>query len=117
MVAWGEELMKLHIGYESVEPFELQHIDTSDEKAHAATLTPKALLRADKDATIITLDTEPCCEAFLWTYGTTNSAIVVHWNGYSTSTRKKIQRLHHPGEIRYCCFADYKEKVLICSRA
>ncbi len=56
--AWGETLMTLHIGYESVEPFGLQRIDTPDEKARAAGLTPKALLRADEDAGIITLDSE-----------------------------------------------------------
>lgn len=50
--------MKLHIGYESVEPFKLKRTDIPDEKVRAAGLQPKALLRADKDAGSITLDSE-----------------------------------------------------------
>ncbi|MGN6583340.1 MAG: type ISP restriction/modification enzyme, partial [Rhizobiaceae bacterium] len=33
---WGERLMKLHIGYEEVEPWPLERFDTPDERAMAA---------------------------------------------------------------------------------
>ena len=55
---WGEALMKLHIGYESVERWPLQRIDTLDEKSRKASLSPKAMLRANKEAGVIQLDTE-----------------------------------------------------------
>ena len=55
---WGERLMALHIGYETVEPWSLKRIDIPDEKARKAGLAPKALLRADKIAGTILLDTE-----------------------------------------------------------
>jgi predicted helicase len=55
---WGKRLMALHIGYETVEPWPLVRTDVSDEKSRRAGLPPKALLRADKGAGIIFLDTE-----------------------------------------------------------
>jgi hypothetical protein len=42
--------MALHIGYEAVAPFPLTRTDTPDEKARAAGLPPKAILRADPAA-------------------------------------------------------------------
>ena len=56
--AWGEALMALHIGYEALEPFPLARTDTPDDKARAAGLPPKAILRADPAAGCITLDSE-----------------------------------------------------------
>ncbi len=55
---WGERLMALHIGYESVEPWPLRRIDVPDPQARSAGLSPRALLRADKSAGAIVLDTE-----------------------------------------------------------
>src|SRR5450759_4574106 len=42
---WGETLMALHIGYETVEPWPFKRIDTPDEKSHKAGLAPKTLLK------------------------------------------------------------------------
>jgi predicted helicase len=55
---WGEQLMALHINYESVESWPLARIDVPDERARQAGLAPRALLRADKTACAIVLDTE-----------------------------------------------------------
>lgn len=55
---WGEALMALHIGYETVAPFALSRTDVPDVKARAAGLSPKALLRADVAAGSIALDAE-----------------------------------------------------------
>ena len=55
---WGEGLMALHIGYETVEPWPLKRIDVKDEKSAKAGLKPKALLKANKDAGNIQLDSE-----------------------------------------------------------
>jgi predicted helicase len=55
---WGERLMALHIGYEAVEPWPLQRVDKPDEKSRKAGLAPKAMLKADKDAGNIRLDSE-----------------------------------------------------------
>ena len=50
--------MDLHIGYEAVTPFALKRTDVPDAKAASAGLAPKAMLRADKAAGTITLDSE-----------------------------------------------------------
>jgi hypothetical protein len=41
--------MDLHVGYESVAPAKLKCIDLPDEKARKAELSPKCILKADKD--------------------------------------------------------------------
>lgn len=53
--AWGAELMALHIGYESVEPFALKQVDVPLKTADAS-IAPKAKLKADKDAGTLVLD-------------------------------------------------------------
>jgi predicted helicase len=55
---WGEKLMKLHIGYETIEPWPLERIDTPEEKSRKAGLAPKALLRANKANGNIQFDSE-----------------------------------------------------------
>jgi len=55
---WGERLMALHIGYETVEPWPLQRTDIEDEKARKAGQAPKPLLKADKPGGRIVLDSE-----------------------------------------------------------
>lgn len=56
--AWGERLMALHIGYEVVEPFALKRTDVPDAKARAAGQSPKPILKANKSAGTIALDSE-----------------------------------------------------------
>lgn len=55
---WGAALMALHIGYESVEPWPLARIDVPDAKARSAGVSPRVILKADREAGIITLDSE-----------------------------------------------------------
>ncbi len=55
---WGERLMALHIGYETVEPFALKRTDVPDDKARTAGQSPKPALKADKDTGFIVLDSE-----------------------------------------------------------
>ncbi|MCX6237784.1 MAG: N-6 DNA methylase [Bacteroidia bacterium] len=49
-VAWGKQLMDLHINYETIEPFDLKEITAKDAE------NPKAKLKADKESGIIILD-------------------------------------------------------------
>lgn len=44
--AWGERLMALHIGFETIEPWPLERIEKIDEKAKAAGLKPKVILKS-----------------------------------------------------------------------
>ena len=50
--------MALHIHYETMPPFALTRTDVPDEKARAAGLLPKCILRAHPDTGRLTLDSE-----------------------------------------------------------
>ncbi len=63
--------MDLHLGYEAVDPWPLKRTDVRDDKAHDAALAPKCLLRANKDAGVIEIDSETTLSgvpAEAWTY-------------------------------------------------
>ena len=68
---WGKEFMAMHIGFEQVEPTKLTRTDIPDEKSRKAGVAPKALLKADKDAGCIVLDSETSLSSIpreAWTY-------------------------------------------------
>jgi predicted helicase len=109
---WGERLMALHIGYESVEPWPLTRSDTPDEKARAAGVAPKALLKADRDNGIIRLDTETVLSGVpkaAWDYRLGNRS-GLDWilDQYKEKTPKDPTIREKFDTYR---FADYKEKV------
>ncbi|MEO6563942.1 MAG: type ISP restriction/modification enzyme, partial [Nitrosospira sp.] len=111
--AWGEALMTLHIGYESIEPFGLQRIDTPDKKARTAGLFPKALLRADKDAGIITLDTETTLHGIptnAWNYKLGNRCALEWVLDQYKEKKPKDPTIREKFDTYR--FADYKEKVI-----
>jgi predicted helicase len=59
---WGQRLLDLHIGYEGVAPFPLTRRDTPDAKARAAGVSPRVILKSDRAAGTITLDSETVLE-------------------------------------------------------
>ncbi|MEN3146737.1 type ISP restriction/modification enzyme [Neorhizobium sp. IRAMC:178] len=110
---WGKRLMELHIGYETVEPWPLQRLDTADEKARAAGVSPKTVLKADKDAGIIRLDGETTLSGIppeVWTYRLGNRS-GLEWilDQYKEKTPKDPTIREKFNTYR---FADYKEKVV-----
>lgn len=110
---WGEALMQLHIGYEQVAPFPLTRSDIPDEKARAAGLSPKAILRSDPAAGSITLDSETTLRgipAEAWTYKLGNrSALDWVLDQYKEKKPKDPTIREKFDTYR---FADYKEKVI-----
>jgi len=111
--AWGEALMGLHIGYESVAPFALTRTDVPDAKARAAGLPPKAMLRADPATGSIALDSETTLSgipAGAWTYKLGNrSAIDWVLDQYKEKKPKDPTIREKFDTYR---FADYKDKVI-----
>jgi predicted helicase len=110
---WGETLMGLHIGYESVEPWPLQRLDVPDEKARAAGVTPKTILKVDRDNGIIILDSETQLSgvpAQAWTYRLGNRS-GLDWvlDQHKEKTPKDPTIREKFNTYR---FADYKEKVV-----
>jgi len=63
--------MRLHLDYETVEPFPLRRVDVVDERAKDAGREPKVVLKADREAGVIVLDSETQLggvPAEAWTY-------------------------------------------------
>lgn len=110
---WGERLMNLHIGYESVEPWPLRRVDAPDEKSRAAKLAPKTILRSDHDNGIIVLDSETQLSgvpASAWTYRLGNRT-ALDWilDQHKEKTPKDPTIREKFNTYR---FADHKEKVV-----
>jgi predicted helicase len=111
--AWGEKLMDLHIGYETVEPWPLHRVDVPDTKSRQAGLPPKAMLKADKDAGLIVLDSETQLTGIpqaAWAYKLGNrSALEWILDQYKEKTPKDPTIRAKFNTYR---FADYKEHVI-----
>ena len=120
-VAWGKQLMDLHINYETVEPYNLKRIDiNSVGMIHESSLqsgktkTPKVKLKADRDKGIITLDTDTSLHGVppqAWQYKLGNrSAIEWILDQYK---EKKPRDKTIAEKFNNYRFADYKEEVII----
>ena len=110
---WGMRLMELHIGYEQIPPFPLVRTNTPDEKARAAGLQPKAILRSNPAAGTITLDSETALRgvpAEAWAYKLGNRS-AVDWVLDQYKERKPKDPTIREKFDTYR-FADYKEKVI-----
>lgn len=110
---WGKELLELHIGFEQVEPAKLIRTDLPDEKSRKAGVAPKALLKADKDASRIVLDSETALSGIpreAWTY-TLGNRSALEWilDQYKEKKPKDPTIREKFDTYR---FADYKEKVI-----
>jgi predicted helicase len=105
--------MDLHIGYESAAPAKLKRNDTPDEKAKKAGLAPKAILKADKEAGRVVLDSETAISGIpseAWEYKLGNrSALEWILDQYKESKPKDPTIREKFDTYR---FADYKEKVI-----
>lgn len=111
--AWGEQLMALHLGYETIEPWPLIRTDIPDEKARKNGATPKAMLKADKDTGRIALDSETTLAGVpseAWTYKLGNrSALEWILDQYKEKKPKDPTIREKFNSYR---FADYKDKVI-----
>ncbi len=110
---WGEQLMALHIGYETVEPWPLTRTDIDDEKARAAGQSPKPVLKADKPGGRIVLDSETTLSGIppeAWDYKLGNrSALEWVLDQYKEKTPRDATIREKFNTYR---FADHKEKVI-----
>ena len=110
---WGAALMQLHIGYEAVEPFALTRTEVPDEKARAAGLPPKALLRSDPVSGTVTLDTETTLRGIppaAWAYKLGNRCAIDWVLDQHKEKKPKDPTIREKFDTYR--FADYKEKVV-----
>jgi len=111
--AWGETLMALHTGFETVEPWPLERIDAEDAKAKAAGLNPKPMLKSNHETGNIVLDSETQLNGIppeVWRYKLGNRT-ALDWilDQYKEKTPKDPTIREKFNTYR---FADYKEKVI-----
>jgi predicted helicase len=110
---WGERLMALHLGYETIAPWPLTRTDIPDEKARKASQSPKALLKADKDGGRLVLDSETTLAGVppeAWDYRLGNRC-ALEWilDQYKEKTPKDPTIRAKFDTYR---FADHKDKVI-----
>ncbi|MBK9054409.1 MAG: DNA methyltransferase, partial [Chloroflexi bacterium] len=107
---WGQELMELHLNYETVEPYPLQRHETDAATSRTAY---KAKLKADKTQGIIELDTLTSLSGVppsAWEYKLGNrSALEWILDRYKESTPKDPTIREKFNTYR---FRDYKEQVI-----
>lgn len=111
-VAWGEALMAMHIGYETVEPWPVQRTDTPNAKRAAGT-HPKPALKSLPETGVVRVDEDTQIggiPAEAWQYRLGNrSAIDWVLDQHKEKTprdptiREKFNTYH---------FADYKESMI-----
>ncbi len=110
---WGEALMALHIGYESVELFALKRTDIPDEKARAAGQAPKCVLKADQEGGRIVVDSETVLAGVpsaAWRYQLGNRC-AIEWVLDQYKERKPKDPTIREKFDTYR-FADHKEHVI-----
>ena len=110
---WGAELMRLHIDYESVQPFELTRHDEPDVKARAAGLAPKPLLKSDPAAGSILLDSETTLRGVppeAWAYKLGNRSAIDWVLDQHKEKKPKDPTIREKFDTYR--FADHKEKVI-----
>jgi predicted helicase len=110
---WGEQLMKLHIGYENAKPFALERVDVPDTKASKAGLQPKPVLRSDAQAGSIVLDSETTLRGLppeVWSYKLGNRCAVDWVLDQYKEKKPKDPTIREKFDTYR--FADYKEKVV-----
>lgn len=110
---WGEQLMALHIGYETVAPFALTRHDEPDVKARAAGQSPKPSLKSDPAAGSITLDSETTLRGVpteAWDYKLGNRCAIDWVLDQHKEKKPKDPTIREKFDTYR--FADHKEKVV-----
>ena len=110
-VAWGEALLKLHIGYEKVKPWKLERIDAPGELKPGTVLRP--ILRSDRENHAVTVDARTRLTgipAQAWDYRLGNRS-AIDWV-LDQHKEKKIKDPTIAAKFNTYRFADYKESMV-----
>lgn len=110
---WGRELMELHIGYEQAAPWPLTRTDTPDTKARAAGQAPKCVLRSDREAGRIVIDSETVLTGVpteAWDYKLGNRCAIDWVLDQHKEKKPKDPTIREKFDTYR--FADHKERVI-----
>lgn len=110
---WGRRLLDLHIGYAEQDPWLVKRSDVPDEKARAAGVAPKPILKAEPEDGVIRIDSETTLsdiprEAFAYKLGN-RSGLAWILDQYKEKTPRDPTIREKFNTYR---FADYKEHVI-----
>jgi predicted helicase len=110
---WGDRLAALHIEYEGLSPWPLERRELPDDRSRNAGLSPKVVLKADKELGSIQLDSETQLlrvPSAAWSY-TLGNRSALEWvlDQYKEKTPKDSTIREKFNTYR---FADHKEKVI-----
>jgi predicted helicase len=111
--AWGEALMTLHIGYETVDAWPLARTDMPDDRARTAGQSPKPMLKADKAGGCIVLDSETTLSGIppeAWDYRLGNRSALEWILDQYKESRPRDPTIREKFDTYR--FADYKDKVI-----
>jgi predicted helicase len=110
---WGAALTEMHIKYELVTPWALQRTDIADENAASTGTRRKVILKADKTAGCITVDSETVISGIppdAWGYRLGNRS-AIEWV-LDQYREKKSKDSTIRARFDTYRFADYKEGVI-----
>lgn len=111
--AWGMALMKLQANFESADPWPLKRIDVVDKNAKTAGISPKTVLKANKEDGEIVIDSETRLTGVptsVWEYRLGNRC-AIEWilDQYKESAPRDLTVREKFSAYR---FAEYKEAVI-----
>jgi hypothetical protein len=97
---WGEKLMQLHIGYETIEPWPLKRIDTPDEQSRRAGLRPGRCSEPTRRPGIFISIAKRSWQTCRCRRGLTSLEPARRWNGFSTSSTQTLE-IRQNGKFQY----------------
>lgn len=109
--AWGEALMAMHIGYEHVDPWPLERIETSAKRAEGT--HPKPVLRSNPELGSVVVDADTQLTgipAEAWDYRLGNRS-AIDWV-LDQHKEKKPRDPTIAAKFNTYRFADYKESMI-----
>jgi len=110
---WGADLMHIHTEYENVAPAKLGRVDRIDERAKESGTSPKVLLKADKTAGKIFIDSETTLDGVpsaAWTYQLGNRSALEWILDQYKEKQPKDQTVRE--QFNTYRFAHYKEEII-----
>jgi predicted helicase len=109
--AWGEALMAMHIGYEAVDPWPVERVETPSRRAEDT--HPKPILRSDPDKGLVIVDADTQIAGIpleAWSYRLGNRS-AIDWV-LDQHKEKKPRDPTVAAKFNTYRFADYKESMI-----
>jgi hypothetical protein len=112
--SWGQDLMQLHLDYERADTFKLSRVDQPDEKARAAGVPCRPILRSSRESGTVTLDTETTLTGIpsaAWDYVLGNRSALDWVLDQHKEKAPKDKTIR--AEFNAYRFADHKDEIIV----